>query len=497
MEQAKKTFEKLFWLLLLASPVLDVINGIWAYILSGGDGYMLSSLNLVTLPSMSPSLTVRMAFLVVMTSYVFLQKQWRSVLMFVTIGGCWVLTVGYEFLRGVSFSLSADIQYIVRFCYCLLVLVCYTILFKKDGRGTEALRSDVDKALTISLLISATGVVLPFLLDMGFYTYADPLGFRGNRGFFYAGNDITAVTMLILPVVLAAWMETEEVKKPCFAWLQAGTCAVSLLSMLLVGTKTAFLGLGVTLASLGVFALINGLWKKNWRAMIRMLTVFLALVLLAVTVNFANLGVRAIRPDQKQVIPYAPPQSTTLFQTITGSATVTEKYQDYLEDKNPEEPEDPDDPENPDDPEQPTEPKPSNPSAAETIIFSGRTGKLRKALGEFKAALPLSAAVGIGRGSQEFIIEMDLIEVVLYYGLLGTVCMLWLYLSQGVKVVIDLFRSFSLRNLAVCVALGLTVGFLFLAGHILFSVTAGYYFAFMIVYARLFCTKDGIKTRIP
>ena len=104
--------------------------------------------------------------------------------------------------------------------------------------------------------------------------------------------------------------------------------------------------------------------------------------------------------------------------------------------------------------------------------------------------------MGIGRGSQAKIIEMDLLEVFLYYGVLGTVAMLWLYLLQGVKTIIDLFRCFSLRNLAVCVALGLCVGYLFLAGHTLFSVTAGFYFAFMIVYARLFCSKEGMDTNI-
>ncbi|MBR5491057.1 MAG: hypothetical protein IKV79_07300, partial [Oscillospiraceae bacterium] len=83
-----------------------------------------------------------------------------------------------------------------------------------------------------------------------------------------------------------------------------------------------------------------------------------------------------------------------------------------------------------------------------------------------------------------------------YYGLLGTISMLWLYLKQGVKVIKGLFECFSLRNLACCVALALCVGFLFLAGHVLFSVTAGFYFAFFIVYARMECSKEGLEARI-
>ena len=132
----------------------------------------------------------------------------------------------------------------------------------------------------------------------------------------------------------------------------------------------------------------------------------------------------------------------------------------------------------------------------ETAVLSGRTTTLDKVITQFREGMPLTALVGVGRGSQQKVIEMDLLEVVFYYGLLGAAAMLWLYLLQGVRMVIDLFRAFSLRSLAVCVALGLCVGYLTLAGHTLFSVTAGFYFAFMIVYARLFCSRDGLETRI-
>ena len=123
MVKAKKTFEKLFWLLLMVSPALDLVNGIWSYVLCGGDGGMLSSRDIQGLPTLSPSFAVRMVMLVLMVAYIFLQKQWKAVLMFAGIGLAWVLSVGGEVLRGVSFSLSADIQYITRFCYCLVVLI--------------------------------------------------------------------------------------------------------------------------------------------------------------------------------------------------------------------------------------------------------------------------------------------------------------------------------------------------------------------------------------
>ena len=64
MEQGKKRCEKAFWLLLLASPLLDMINGIWTYLRCGGDGGMLSSLDIKDIPGMSPSFLLRVALAV-------------------------------------------------------------------------------------------------------------------------------------------------------------------------------------------------------------------------------------------------------------------------------------------------------------------------------------------------------------------------------------------------------------------------------------------------
>ncbi len=444
MVKAKKTFEKLFWLLLMVSPALDLVNGIWSYVLCGGDGGMLSSRDIQGLPTLSPSFAVRMVMLVLMVAYIFLQKQWKAVLMFAGIGLAWVLSVGGEVLRGVSFSLSADIQYITRFCYCLVVLITYSVMLKEDGRDREGLRAAIDKVLSLSLLVLGVGVLVPYMLGMGFFTYADRMGYRGCRGFFYAGNDITAVMMLMLPVVLVGWLEQKDVKKAGWPWAQAVASAMCLLSMLIIGTKTAFLALAVTLAAMGGYGLWAGLRQKEWRVL-RRLAVVLVLVLALLLV------LMAVCEDSP-------------LETIWKSLTVTQQIAEKED--------------------------------LETAVLSGRTTTLDKVITQFREGMPLTALVGVGRGSQQKVIEMDLLEVVFYYGLLGAAAMLWLYLLQGVRMVIDLFRAFSLRSLAVCVALGLCVGYLTLAGHTLFSVTAGFYFAFMIVYARLFCSRDGLETRI-
>lgn len=443
MRKTEKIFEKCFWLMLLASPLLDLINGIWTYILCGGRGGMLSSLDIGGDMGIGPSLALRMVFLAIMGLYILMKKKWHAVFMFAAVGCCWLLTVGFEAMRGAEFSLSGDIQYIVRFVYCLAVLVVYGEMLKNCG-DAGLIKSRTDRLLTLALLITALGVLIPYIMGMGFYTYADPLGYRGSRGFFFAGNDITVVMMLVLPLVLAAFMDQDGMRGNLWAWLGLFAAGFCFVAMLMIGTKTSFLAIGATAAVMIVYALFKGLREKNWQCMLR------CVMVAAVTV--ATMLALTLLAD------------TNPMDTISDSMAATGEYMEQ--------------------------------AGAETVIFSGRTGVLKAALEDMKQAMPWALFVGVGRGSQSHIIEMDILEVIIYYGILGTGAMLWLYLSQGICIIRDLFRRFGLRNLSCCLALALCVGYLFMAGHVLFSVTGGFYFAFLIAYTRLLYSDKGFEARI-
>lgn len=443
MRKTENIFEKVFWLMILASPILDLINGIWTYVLCGGRGGMLSSLDLSGDMGIGPSFAVRMVFLAIMGLYMLMKKKWRAVLMFAAIAACWCLSVLFEVTRGAEFSLSADIQYIVRFAYCLAVLVVYAEMMKACG-DAELIKRRTDRLLTLALLVTALGVLVPYMMGMGFYTYADPLGYRGSRGFFSAGNDVTVVMMSALPLVIVAFTEHERVRGNAWAWLELLSAGFCFVAMLMIGTKTSFLAIGATATVMTVYALYVGLREKNWRCLLRcaMVAAVVAVTMLALTLL----------------------SETKPVDTVSGSMAATGEYIDQ--------------------------------AGAETVIFSGRTSVLKAAFEDLKQAMPWSIFVGVGRGSQSHIIEMDVFEVLIYYGILGAAAMLWLYISQGLCVVQDLFRRFSLRNMACCLALALCVGYLFMAGHVLFSVTGGFYFAYLIAYTRIVHSKKAFEAKI-
>ncbi len=72
--------------------------------------------------------------------------------------------------------------------------------------------------------------------------------------------------------------------------------------------------------------------------------------------------------------------------------------------------------------------------------------------------------------------------------------MLWLFFKEGVAFVGRFFRQFSVLGLGAFLSLGLCVGYLTIAGHVLFTVTSGFYFAVTLAYAR-FITGGDLQKR--
>ena len=98
---------------------------------------------------------------------------------------------------------------------------------------------------------------------------------------------------------------------------------------------------------------------------------------------------------------------------------------------------------------------------------------------------------GMGRGSVKEILEMDVFEVLFYYGAAGCAAFLWLYAKAAVEFFRSMVRRPDVITVALFTALAMCAGYLFIAGHILFSVTSGFYFAFVIVYSRVYFAREA------
>lgn len=438
MQQKILSLEDFFWKFLLINPMLDVANGIYIKVLQTIYGELYRSASI----SVTPSLVVRMAVLLLFVAYILLLKDKKTILSALPIGAAWALSVVSEFLIGAPVSLFTDVQYFARFCYNIAVVFVYCRLFERSEMSKEEMFRKLSKIISLTLILLSISIIIPYIFNMGFTTYADRFGFRGSRGFFYSGNDITGMFMLLLPVATCYFLVLPEkiLDKKSKFFYGIGP-AMTIMCMCLIGTKTSFAAVFITIAAVLVYAIIH--WKKTKDKTILKRLGYMALLLVMVFCVVALASQNSVVED--------------IQKSLDGIADAAEE-------------------------------------STATVLMSGRQHKLAEAFSEYIHSGFFGYIFGIGRGSQELTIEMDLFEVFFYYGIFGFVAMLWVYFKLGITFVRKFFKSFNLLRFGVFISLGLCAGYLAVAGHVLFSVTSGFYFSFMLVYSQ-FVFNDTEKLK--
>ena len=445
MQKSLRGLEHFFWLYLLLNPILDIVNGLYIWMLTRGYAGM-QALNYRELTNAgglttTPALVVRMAVLLVMVVYILMLRDKKSILTAIPMGVAWAMSVLSEFIWVGGINLSLDVTFFARFAYNIAVILVYRNVFMRSELDKEQLIDKIHAYVNGMTIIFSLGILIPYVLRVGYSTYYDRFGARGVRGFYYSGNDITGALMILLPLELAYFffIPREKFTKGKILFYSLGP-SMSIICLMLIGTKTALIAMVGEVAVMVVYALViaaRGNKEFIRRALILTgITTVVGLIFngLSMRLNGAGRGLMDM-----------------LQQSLGGIRDAANEEGGSL--------------------------------------ISGRWNKLASTLADFKAAGPMAWLFGVGRGSQGHIIEMDLCDTGLLYGLFGCVTMLWLYVKYGVEFLMRVIKNFNVLVLGAFVSLGITVAYLTVAGHILFTVTSGFFFAFVLIYARLL-TKD-------
>lgn len=434
----KSTFsqrlEKFFWIYLFVNPFLDILNGMFLKIVKDIGVLDVETASL----SITPSLALRMIVLLFFVAYLLIQKDKKSIFTLIPIAIAWVLSVVSEYVLTNKVVVFTDLQYITRFCYNLIILFVYTRVLYSRWRNHEQMMQELDKLISFTLIILSLSIILCVLTGTGYPTYADRKGYRGNRGFFYAGNDVTAILLLLTPISMAKFMSMQRNKasgKELLLYLLPAPLAAN--TLMIIGTKTAFLAIAACYLFLFLYALLTLILRKEKHLIIgygiQLATfagVFLVLNL------FTKMGV---------------------YNGILESLGVNAEL--IVEE------------------------------GVDAALTSGRTLKVQRHWKALQNGSILNWLFGMGRGSQQEIVEMDLHEVFFYYGIFGIMTMLWAYGKAGFQFITCFLKKIDVISFALFIALGLCIGYLVFAGHILFSVTSGLYFVFVILYSRAYFAK--------
>lgn len=429
-----RSLEHFFWVFLFINPFLDILNGVYLNLIQRVG--VLDVENAVI--GITPTLVLRMLLLVVFAVYVLCCRDRRDVLTAAGIAAALVLSMISEYRFTGKLGYFVDLQYMARFAFNIVLFMVYSRVLAGRGWSREELLARLDRLIRYTLFVLTVSILVSSVLGLGYSTYADRLGYRGSRGFFYAGNDITAILVLLLPAAMAGYMQRYRQLRGVWTHIRyIAPVATTVNALMMIGSKTAFLSLAACAAVLLVCAVC--LLRRQGSGPL----LGFAWCVLASLVLFGLLFLLS---------------SANLLSQIADSFLATS---DLAENE-----------------------------GVGSALFSGRQVKLAKQLAEFKSGGVLVWLFGMGRGSQEFIVEMDVCEVLLYYGVFGLVTMLWLYLRVGIAFVRDAFRKFDLLPAALLLSVGLVTGYMILAGHILFSVTSGFYYVFMFLYGRAVFSDD-------
>lgn len=436
--RAAQLLEKTFWAFLFVNPFLDIFNGVYINLVMGVG---ILDVQFVNTLGVTPSLVARMLMLAAFALYILIVRDWKSILTALPIGACWLLSMLGERAAVGGVSAFVDAQYAARFCYNIVILMVYTRVFAArwgvDGKDLllrlDGIIAFTMTALSLSLIISA-------IVGVGYSTYADPMGYRGSRGFFYAGNDITAVLSLLLPLCTARYISMDRKNVPrqrVALYLAAGGLAAN--ALMIIGSKTAFIAVGVNYGVMLAAALLPFVRERERHMLLGFaealgaaLAVFTFIMLLS---------------------------ASALWYSIVDSFSATGEIAETV--------------------------------GVESAMLNGRSVKLARHLEQFKNGGILVWLFGMGRGSQREVLEMDVFEVLFYYGVAGCAGLLWLYAKVAVEFFRGMLRRPDVITLALFIALGMCAGYLCIAGHVLFSVTSGFYFAFVIVYSRVYFAGEA------
>jgi hypothetical protein len=465
--------EKLFVWFLFANPVIDILSGMFMFF-SRHLGINVYSWQY----PITPSLAIRMVFLLVMCAYLLLKRDWKSILPLVLIGiGSIMSIISAIFWVKTGYNTFTDMQYIARFIYNIAALFVYTRSLTMSGRNK---RHDVMELLrkffTWSAIVISASIILcliattlattiaGFTIRIGYTSYADRFGLRGTSGFYTAANEAAAVLLLLLPLVIYDFLQVTNYRDTK-NWPRLAAPALTVNAMLIIGTKTSLLGVLLTILAITAFYIWHNLRLKNRENFLKPFAILLAGIVLFFLLLLPLGMIGGLAGS---------------FSALPDIATEERSAEDFDYLNNPEQ----------------------QKMLAEShwlvkLIFSGRQYYLMKTGGAWTNGGFFTWIFGVGRSSQNHIVEMDLFEVLFYYGIFGFIVMLLPYLRSAKKLLKDFFHNKPhLLSFCIVFALALTLFYSITAGHVLFSVTGCFYFVMLVVYSDFFYRPESVHPKM-
>ena len=254
----KKNINIIISIFILLQPILDIITGIFLHILN---------INLTV------GIIIKILFvllLIYIALFVFNKKKLIIPYFILIIYGLFYC-LGMIIYK--DSSLFVEIQNLVKtFYFPVLLLTLYSI---KDEFRISKL------TLFTSLFMYIILIFIPTLFGIGFKSYE--ITKAGTLGFYNSANEISGIISILTPIVFLVFKDDNNpIKKTIYT-------LIYLVVILMMGTKTPLLSLGITVGVTFIYLWIKSIKRKDYKPILySFIGLVIAIALLIVVIPKTN-----------------------------------------------------------------------------------------------------------------------------------------------------------------------------------------------------------------
>lgn len=346
--------------------------------------------------------------------------------------------------------LKTEIIYMFKYLYFPIITICLINIY-------DELELDKDKLFKIFTINAITYAVLILIPEITKTSFASYIGSnKGTVGWFYAANEIGAITVALLPYVYYTLFARMPVFKTSIIFI------IIILADVLLGTKTSFIGMLITELLYLLYNLFN--YKKNRGY-------GLIVSIMIVIISFC-------------IIPQIP-AIKNLQNAITNSSQIVEEP-----------------------PKNNSEVIIKNQSLKRivAVALSGRDVFLFNTLNIYNDVSLVDKTLGIGFVNRDSInnedieklIEMDLLDILFHYGIIGFIIYfgpLIYIIYRTIKSIIKSKFQLSFFKLTNIYVIGIMTLISLIAGHVYSAPAVSIYIAFSVAMLDSALTKGEIPLK--
>lgn len=461
----KEYFFNLLALFIIIQPILDILTSI--------------SIRYFDF-SITIGIVIRVLFMLISLVFIFFgnKQPLKKYLIIYLIALFTIVGIGFIFnyFSKPNFFIFEELQFLAKTIY-FSVMFCAVLLAFQLNSNTVAVKNKLLSLITISMSVVSVSFFIAIFTNTSSATYNyDKAGYVG---WFYAGNEISAIVAICFPLVLLHTLKNTKSFRDIFHWAPPLLLAIT---AMLIGTKVSFLAVFMTLIISLVINLVhwiiclrrNGVKNNHSKGLLITIMLFIFFIC---TVPFSpaydnflgdysNISEQTNDTDEESQ-QSEDDQSTEIGESDTEN-NITQGKSNFLLD-----------------------------SGILKSLLSSRNVYFENIYLDYVDSDIFHKLFGLGYAGfyeeQPKLIEMDFFDLFFSFGIIGNTLILLPLFVTFFFVLKLLFTKintfFSSENILLLTSAGLGLGIAMLAGHVLFAPAVCFYLAISLVFLLSYSTS--------